>query len=527
MRSMRVLTARQMREADRRTIEDLGVPSLVLMENAGREVAAAIEAEFGNLVGRRVAVLCGRGNNGGDGFVVARLLHHRGVDVSVFLAGRVPDVKGDALVNLERVQGLGLPVAEIGRQLEWERRAPVLAHHALVVDALFGTGLTAPLAGLLAAIVEDINGAGVPIVSIDLPSGLSADTHALIGPSVRAALTVTLGAPKLPLVLLPASEVAGRLVVADIGIPPEVIESLDGPDLRLSTPDGVRALVPQRPRDAHKGAFGHVLIVAGSPGKTGAAYLAASGALRSGAGLVTVATPRSCQSVVAGMGAEFMTEGLDDSPEGTVTRGGLEAALAFPGSVIAAGPGLGRGSGVETFVRGLVERARVPLVLDADALNAFEGDSVRLVARAGQTIVVTPHPGEMARLLGVSTTDVQDNRLETARTLAAANGLSVVLKGHRTIVATPDGRAAINPTGNPGMATGGTGDVLTGMIAAWLAQGADAFAACRLGVYLHGAAGDLAARDEGEVSMTAGDLVGRIGRATTALAPPRPGQGLG
>ncbi len=527
MRSMRVLTARQMREADRRTIEDVGVPSLVLMENAGREVAATIEAEFGGLVGRRVAILCGRGNNGGDGFVVARLLHQRGVHVSVFLVGRVSDVRGDALTNLERVQGLGLTVAEIGRQIEWERHSSEFAHYSLVVDALFGTGLTSALDGLLATIVDDLNRAGAPILSVDLPSGLSADTHDIIGPCVRATLTVTLGAPKLPLVLPPASEVAGRLVVADIGIPSSVVESLDGADLRVTTPDALRALVPARPRDAHKGAFGHVLVVAGSRGKTGAAHLAAAGALQSGAGLVTVATPQSCQPVVACMGAEYMTDGLADSAEGTVVRDGLEAVLAFRGAVIAAGPGLGSDGGVKAFVRGLVEGARVPLVLDADALNAFEGDSGRLMARAGQTIIVTPHPGEMARLLGVPTADVQANRLETARRLAAANGLFVALKGHRTIVAAPDGRAAINPTGNPGMATGGTGDVLTGMIAAWLAQGADAYAACRLGVYLHGAAGDLAAGDEGEVSMTAGDLVGRIGRATTALATHGPRRGRG
>jgi ADP-dependent NAD(P)H-hydrate dehydratase / NAD(P)H-hydrate epimerase len=521
MPSMRVLTARQMREADRRTIEELGVPSLTLMENAGREVASAIESAFPDLVGRRVAILCGRGNNGGDGFVVARLLHQRGVHVSVFLVGRASDVKGDALANLEKVQALDLPIAEIGRQLEWERVAPEFARHTLVVDALFGTGLSAPLTGLPAEIVEGVNRAAVPVVSIDLPSGLSADTHEVIGPCIRAALTVTLGAPKLPVVLSPASAMAGRLVVADIGIPPSVVESLDGADLRVTTPEALRPLLPRRSREAHKGAFGHVLLVAGSRGKTGAAHLAACGALRSGAGLVTVATPASSQPTVASMGPEYMTERLPETGGGTLAAEALEAIMAFPATVIAAGPGLGAGDGVRTVVGGLVERGRMPLVLDADALNAFAGYARRVVAREGRTIVVTPHPGEMARLLGVSTADVQANRLETARTLASSNRLFVVLKGQGTIVATPDGRAAINPTGNPGMATGGTGDVLTGMIAGWLAQGVDAEAACRLGVYLHGAAGDLAAADEGEVSMTAGDLVRRIGRATSVLMAPR------
>jgi ADP-dependent NAD(P)H-hydrate dehydratase / NAD(P)H-hydrate epimerase len=521
MPTMRVLTARQMREADRRTIEELGVPSPALMENAGREVASAIEQAFPDLVGRRVAILCGRGNNGGDGFVVARLLHQRGVHVSVFLVGRASEVKGDALANLERARALDLPIAEIGRQLEWERLAPEFARHTLVVDALFGTGLSAPLTGLLAEIVEGVNLAGVPIVSIDLPSGLFADTHDVIGPCIRATLTVALGAPKLPLVLSPASAMAGRLVVADIGIPPAVVESLDGADLRVITPEALRPLLPPRLREAHKGVFGHVLVVAGSPGKTGAAYLAASGALRSGAGLVTVATPGSCQQTVAGMGPEYMTLALSEAPSGTLTVDALEAVLAFPATVIAAGPGLGTGGGVRAFLHGLVERARTPLVLDADALNAFAGHVGGLTAREGQTMVVTPHPGEMARLLGVSTADVQANRLDAARTLAASNGLIVVLKGQGTVIATPDGRASINLTGNPGMATGGTGDVLTGMIAGWLAQHMDAGDACRLGVFVHGAAGDLAALDEGEVSMTAGDLARRIGRATTALTTPR------
>ena len=526
MPSMRVLTAGQMREADRRTIEELGVPSLVLMENAGREVASAIEQAFPDLVGRRVAILCGRGNNGGDGFVVARLLHQRGVHVSVFLVGRASEVKGDALANLESVRALDLPMAEIGRQLEWERLAQEFARHTLIVDALFGTGLSAPLTGLLAEIVEGVNRAGVPIVSIDLPSGLSADSHDVIGPCIRATLTVTLGAPKLPVVLSPASAMAGRLVVADIGIPPSVVEALDGADLRVITRDALRPLLRPRVREAHKGAFGHVLLVAGSRGKTGAAHLAACGALRSGAGLVTVATPAACQQTIGSMGPEYMTEALPETLSGTLSADALEAVLAFPATVIAVGPGLGTGESVTAFLWGLVDRARVPLVLDADALNAFAGNAGGLAAREGRTMVITPHPGEMARLLGVSTVDVQANRLDTARTLAASNRLFVVLKGQGTVVATPDGRAAINPTGNPGMSTGGAGDVLTGMIAGWLAQGVDADAACRLGVYLHGAAGDLAAADEGEVSMTAGDLVRRIGRATAALMTPRETAGL-
>jgi hydroxyethylthiazole kinase-like uncharacterized protein yjeF len=514
---MRVLTAKQMREADRRAIDEVGIPSLLLMENAGRQVVGAMEAAFSDLPRRRVAILCGRGNNGGDGFVVARTLRQRHIDVSVFLVGRVADVKGDARTNLERLEHVGQRVVEVAGQSEWERHASEVGSHDLIVDALFGTGLSSPLTGLLGTIVEDVNASSVPIVSIDLPSGLSADSSDVIGPCIRASLTVTLAAPKLPLVLPPAREMAGELVIADIGIPSDVIDGLEPPDLRLVTPDTLRPLVPVRERDAHKGSFGHVLVVAGSPGKTGAAHLAAAGALRSGAGLVTVATPRSCQPVVATLGAEYMTEGLDETPEGRLAASALSAVLAHPATVIAAGPGLGSGEQVAELVAGLIARADTPLVLDADALNAFAGRAQALKARPGRSIVVTPHPGEMARLMGRSTADVQACRVETARELATGAGLFVVLKGHRTVIATPDGRVHVNPTGNPGMATGGTGDVLTGMIAGWLAQVRDAEQACLLAVYLHGAAGDLAADDQGEVSMIAGDLLGRIGDAVLEL----------
>ena len=496
------------------------MPSLLLMENAGLQVVAAMDARFGSLAARRVAVLCGRGNNGGDGLVVARTLRQRNIDVAVFLVGRAADVKGDARTNLESLGHLDLPVVEITDEADWERQASAIGSRDLIVDALFGTGLSSPLSGLLRRIVEDVNALSASVVSIDLPSGLSADTAEVIGPCIRASLTVTLGAPKLPLALLPGLEMAGQVVVADIGIPAEVIDAMEPPELHLSTPESLRPLVPVRRRDAHKGSFGHVLVVAGSTGKTGAAHLAAMGALRSGAGLVTVATPRSCQQAVATLGAEYMTESLDENAGGTVAASALPAVLGHGATVFAAGPGLGSGEGVAAFVAGLAARADRPLVLDADALNAFAGRPTGLKARPGQTIVVTPHPGEMARLLGVATADVQTRRVDAARDLARSAGLFVVLKGHRTVIATPSGRVHVNPTGNPGMATGGTGDVLTGMIAGWLAQLGDAERACQLAVYLHGAAGDLAARDEGAVSMIAGDLLGRIGESVLGLLAP-------
>jgi len=514
---MRILNTTQMREADRRTIHEIGVPSIALMENAGRQVVDALAASLDDLAECRLSVLCGPGNNGGDGFVVARVLHERGAEALVFVVGASAEIRGDARVNLEILGRLGIPVVEIATEQAWNVHAATVAACDVIVDALLGTGLTASLAGVLETVVADVNGMNVPVVSVDLPSGLSADTHEVIGACVDATLTVTLAAPKLPLVLPPGAQFAGDLVVADIGIPHEVIDALDGPWLELVTGDEIRALIPPRAEAAHKGDFGHVLIVSGSVGKTGAAHLAAMGALRSGAGLVTVATPKSCQAVVAALGAEYMTEGLDETAGGTVAATAVERVLQLPGDVIAVGPGLGTGQETRAFVRALLDRAGRPLVMDADALNAFAGQAGEITGRDGRAVIITPHPGEMARLLGTSTEEVQARRVEAARALATANRLHVILKGHRTVIATPGGKVYINPTGNPGMASGGTGDVLTGMIAAWLGQLLDAEAACKLAVYLHGAAGDLAEADEGQVSLTAGDILSRLGRAVLEL----------
>jgi ADP-dependent NAD(P)H-hydrate dehydratase / NAD(P)H-hydrate epimerase len=513
---MRVLTAAQMREADRRTIEEIGIPSLVLMENAGRQVVAAMEAMHSDLLERQVAILCGRGNNGGDGFVVARTLLQRDVDVLVFLIGQVAEVRGDARTNLDILGRLGVTVVEIADSQAWELHFSEIKDCTLIVDAIFGTGLNEPLSGLMETVVADVNGAGIPIVSIDLPSGLSADSPEPIGDSIEAGMTVALAAPKLSLVLPPAETRAGDIVIADIGIPSEVIQSLDGPRVEFLTRGAMRELVSPRSADSHKGDYGHVLVVAGSRGKTGAAHLAGVGALRSGAGLVTVATPACCQPIVAAMAAEYMTVPIEETAEG-LDLDAVDRLLDLARDVIAIGPGLGQAPSTRAFIRALVDRATMPLVIDADGLNAFADDPDRLSGREGRDVIITPHPGEMARLVGMSTEEVQASRLEIARNFAGAHHAYVVLKGHRTLVSTPDEKVFINPTGNPGMATGGTGDVLTGMIAAWLAQLLDAEAACKLAVYLHGMAGDLSEADEGELSMTAGDLVGHLGAAIMEL----------
>jgi NAD(P)H-hydrate epimerase len=517
---MRVLNAAQMREADRRTIEEIGISSLVLMENAGRQVVAAMEAVHGDLQEHVVAVLCGRGNNGGDGFVIARTLLQRGVDVGVFVIGRVADVRGDARINLEILGRLGLTVVEVADSEAWELHFSEVSDCTLIVDAIFGTGLNAPLSGLLETVVADVNASGLPIVAVDLPSGMSSDSHEAIGESIVAGTTVTLGAPKLSLVLPPAEIRAGDVVIADIGIPGEIVDALDGPRVELLTRASMRQLIAPRNPDTHKGDYGRVLLVAGSRGKTGAAHLCAVGALRSGAGLVTVATPSECLPIVASMAPEYMTLPLDETPDG-LDIDGLDDLLETTSDVLALGPGLGQARGTRAFIQAVVDRATLPLVLDADGLNAFAGEPERLAGREGRPVIITPHPGEMARLVGTTTEQVQSDRLEVARSFASTHHVYVVLKGHRTLIATPDGSVFINPTGNPGMASGGTGDVLSGMLAAWLAQLLDAEAACKLAVYLHGMAGDLAEADEGEIGMTAGDLAAHISDAVLELTARR------
>jgi ADP-dependent NAD(P)H-hydrate dehydratase / NAD(P)H-hydrate epimerase len=518
---MRVLNTQQMREADRQTTDEIGLPSIVLMENAGRQAVAAMEAAFDDLATSKVAVLCGRGSNGGDGFVVARTLAQRGIEAMVFLLGSVGDVRGDARINLEILGHVGLTVVEITDAQEWELHFSEISECDLIVDAVVGTGFHGPLTGLLESVVADVNGLGVPVVAIDLPTGVSADSHEVEGEAIEATMTVTLAAPKIPLILPPADAFGGDLVIADIGIPSAVIDELEGPWLELLTRERMRELVPARAADSHKGDFGRVLVIAGSVGRTGAAHLAAIGALRSGAGLVTIATPRSCVATLAMMMPEYMTEGLEETAAGTIDFGAVERVLDLKADIIALGPGLGQDPSTSAFVQAIVERSGAPLILDADALNAFTGDPERLTGRNGVDVIITPHPGEMARLLNISIEQVQADRLEHAREFAAARRVHVVLKGHRTIIAGPEGRSFVNLTGNAGMATGGTGDLLTGMIAAWFAQILDPEGACKLAVYLHGTAGDLAEADEGEVALLPSDIASRLGDAVLELTARR------
>jgi NAD(P)H-hydrate epimerase len=489
------------------------------MENAGRGAAEVIARILGPVQGRRVVVVCGKGNNGGDGFVAARHLLLRGARVAVWLAGRAEEVGGDARMNLDAWRAAGQPVTELADAdgVARDHLRASLAGAELVVDALLGTGVHGPVAGVLADAVAAINEAGRPVCALDLPSGLPSDGEAPAGPVVRAHVTATFGLPKLGLAVPPGLELAGRVELVDLGVPRAWLAA--GLRTALLEPADVASLLPPRPVDAHKGRYGHLLVMAGSLGKTGAAVLACLGALRAGTGLVTCALPRSQQPVVAGAIAEAMTEALPETAAGSLSAQAVDRLLALLHRMDAGalGPGAGLDPETQTALREVIRQAQRPLVVDADALTALAGH-LALVRNAAGPRLLTPHPGEAARLLGVGIPEVQADRLGAARRLAEATGAIVALKGARTIVAAPDGEAVVNPTGNPGMASGGMGDVLTGIAGGLLAQGLDPGAALRAAVYLHGLAGDLAAEARGAAGLLATDVAGTLPAAIRRVA---------
>ena len=496
-----------MRALDRWTIEH-GTPGHVLMERAGAGAARALRERLHRPRGP-VVVVCGRGNNGGDGFVVARHLRRARVPVEVWLAARPEEVRGDAARMLAAWRRARGAVRALATPADVEALARRLARAAAVVDALFGTGLNAPVAGVAAAVIAAINACGAPVLAVDIASGLSADTGAPLGAAVRATVTATFGYPKVGQLMYPGVEHTGLLAVVDIGIPREALAAV-APGTVLLESEEVGAHLPPRRRDAHKGDFGHVLVIAGSRGKTGAALLAAQAAARSGAGLTTLAVPATLQAVLEAQVREAMTAALADTGDGAaaLADGAAASALLADRGAVVCGPGLGQASATRELIRHVVRQCTAPLVLDADGLNAVAGTSV-LRDRPGPT-VVTPHPGEMARLSGGDTARVQADRLGAARAFARAERVVVVLKGARTVIASPVGATAICPTGNPGMASGGTGDVLAGVIGALLAQGLAAYDAAALGVFAHGAAGDAVAARQGEAGLLASDLLAEL-----------------
>lgn len=517
---MIIVTTRQMQQMDKNTIESFGIPGRVLMENAGRGALEMLADHF-DLEGARVAVVAGRGNNGGDGFVIGRYLMEMGVGVSFFLLSTRDRVQGDARANMDLVLDLLAEHSlsqfiEIFDQESLEAAVEILLDHDLFVDAIFGTGLNSDVRGIYRDVIELINDSGKAVFSVDIPSGINADTGAVCGKAIQADATATFAFAKAGHILYPGNLHAGDLEVIDIGIPGHIAKA-QSPDIFLPEPHDIAGLIPPRDFNAHKGSFGHLLVLAGSPGKTGAAALCANAAMRTGTGLVTLGVPEKLMPVMEPMVIEPMTTALAQTPSGGLDVSALDdiITLLADKAALAIGPGIGTDPGTRELIKSIMAIASIPMVIDADGLNCIANDP-DILNTAKAPVILTPHPGEMARLTGKTTADIQQNRMETARNFAEKYKVILVLKGAQTLVACPDGAVFICPTGNPGMACGGMGDVLTGMIAAFLAQGLSPESAALAGVYIHGLCGDLLAENHA-FGFSASDMVTGIPQALTTL----------
>lgn len=520
---MKALTAAEMREVDRLTTERFGISGTQLMENAGRSVAEFVLHEvslrFQSPV-RSVVVLCGKGNNGGDGFVAARYLRQEIRQASVLLFGSSSELKGDAVLNFQRWRDDGGETLVIENETALQNAWPRIAAADVVLDALLGTGLRGAATGLIAKAISDLNSlshnatAATPalIISVDIPSGMASDGEPAEGPALRAHHTVTFTAPKIGQLVSNDASCCGSLNVRAIGSPAKLTDELGKGNLRHSGPDEFARLPLVRPADSNKGLYGHILVIAGSAGKSGAAVLAGTGALRAGAGLATIATPEMVQSVVASNQPEYMTEPLPTHADGSIAIENLAdaafAKIVKGKTVLAVGPGLGQEPGTQKFIRTLVKEITLPTILDADGLNAFASNGDELRDRKSQFLAITPHPGEMARLLGVTTKEVQKDRVYVAKESAKRWNAHVLLKGFHTILASPDGQLFINTTGNPGLAKGGSGDVLTGILAALTGQFGtqDWLRVLALGAWLHGRAADTLIEDADPSGILASDV---------------------
>lgn len=492
---MRIVTAAEMQRMDRETIETIGIPGRVLMENAGRGATRCFLEQIFPMNPGKVAVIAGRGNNGGDGFVMARYLAQRDIKVVVYLLSTQDRVQGDALANLKLLPQLGIPLIEIPDESHWSDQQSAMASFSCWIDAIFGTGLNAEVRGFYRKIIEFINSLQKPVFAVDIPSGLHADTGQPCGTAIQATATATFGYAKNGHVLYPGVSFCGAVDVIDIGIPHAVTQNIPSQQI-LVTGTQVLDRLPTRQAQAHKGHTGHLLIVAGATGKTGAAAMAAASALRIGAGLVTLAVPQTLNPILETQLIEAMTLPLPDGGQGILTEAAFDAVVqAAEGKrCLAIGPGVGTSQPTRQLIHRLVRESTRPMVIDADGLNILAADLTLLKARQAPT-VLTPHPGEMARLTNRSVAQIQADRISAARQLSQEYQVVVVLKGARTLISDPTGHVWVNPTGNPGMACGGMGDVLTGAVAGLITQGCSAIDAALLGVFLHGLAADLLARE--------------------------------
>ena len=505
---MKIATRSIIREIDKKSIEKYGIPGLVLMENAGRATADVILAEYPYT--QEAAVFAGGGNNGGDGFVVARQLISEGIQVITYVAADPRKYTGDALTNYRTLKTLGGEIVELGGSLRRYKAADI------IVDALLGTGLEREVTGFYKKVIGFINSQSAPVISVDLPSGLDADTGHPLGASVEADITVTYALPKIGTSVYPGVDYAGDVYLANITTPDALEENIP---YELLTAYDVLDFLPPRKADTHKGTYGHLLILAGSPGKSGAGALASLGALRVGTGLVTVGVPSGLNPVMEQKTTEVMTEPLPETDLGTFGSLSVKRALEIAAdrkTALAIGPGISTADDAAEFLFEIVKSADIPIVLDADALTLI-GQNPSVLKKAKVPLILTPHPGEMARLSGLTTAQVQSDRIDVASEFSKHYGVYLILKGARSVISTPAGEISVNTTGNPGMASGGTGDVLTGVVGGLLAQGLQPADACKLGAFAHGAAGDLVADEIGEAGLTAGDLADTLPEALSAI----------
>ena len=508
---MKVATAEEMQELDRKAIETYRIPGIVLMENAGRGAAEVISKTFPDLHKKKIAIIAGKGNNGGDGFVIARYLLNNGIPVRVYLLTDPKGLRGDAETNFNVFHRMKGEVISVPSSKDYIKIKRDLERFDILVDGIFGTGLDAEVRGYYREVIDHLNTLQKPIVAIDIPSGLDADTGKPLGASIRASLTITFGLPKIGHLIPPGLDYVGEVKVIDIGIPKRLVEEEKISTYLLEKEEIQRWLSVPRNPDTHKGDYGHLLVIAGSVGKTGAAAMACQAALRMGAGLVTLAIPKSLNAIMEAKLTEVMTEPLPETPKQTLSLRAFSTIIRLceNKSAVVIGPGLGTYKETQSLILKLIKALTLPVILDADGLNAL-ATQPKTLPMANRSLVLTPHPGEMARLIRSQVKGILEDRIGVSRTFAQSNHVHLVLKGHRTLITTPKGEVFINPTGNPGMASGGTGDVLTGMIGGLVCQGLDLLPSLHIAVYLHGMAGDLVAQEEGEKSLIATDITEKI-----------------